>query len=376
MIYNYLNLNIQSNNAKEKFLIGTFISLLVVLTIAIIINYQIGNIRLAQYELYFIVLTLISFSYYLYNKNFKHGVYSLVIFAMLISYMLLIEVGYKLALFHVMVPLNFFFLFSLKRAITYTFIHILIVITIYIYGYIVHDGLVSVLYEGNILSITIAYLVIIFFGVIYHLSIAKSYSDLEQADYQKEILLNEIHHRIKNNLQMISSMLGLQQIAVEDKKLNEIFEKNRARINSIATIHEILYKFDSFEKIQFYNYITKLSKVVVQMNDCNVKVNISNQNIYLPAEDILKLGMITNELLINSIKHAFTNKSGEVNISLYKNGNFLTYIYKDSGTKAVKIETNDTLGYKIISMMIEQLNAELSLKTQKGLTFELKIPIN
>ena len=365
---------IKNQDKKENFLIGTYISFLVVLIIAIITNYQIENMQLVYYESIFALLTVASFAYYLHSKRFLFSVYSLVAFVTLISYVLLIEVGYKLALFHVIVPLNYFFLFSLKRALIITALHEFIVCLIYIFGYMYQDGVSEVLYDGNILSIIIASLVIIFFGVIYHVTIEKSYVALEDANYQKEILLTEIHHRIKNNLQMISSMIGLQQATLKEPTVNKILEKSRLRIQSIATVHETLYGHKNFEEIIFEEYIAKLVNNISNVNDNDVDIVINGDNISLTAEDILKLGIITNELLTNSIKHTSTDVNIKVEISLYENSDHLIYIYKDNGTKEIEIKTDDTLGYKIISLMVGQMAAELSLITKKGLFFELKIP--
>ncbi len=370
----YFEFKIKNQDKKENFLVGTYISFLVVLVIAIITNYQIGNIQLVYYESIFALFTVVSFVYYLHSKRFLFSVYSLVAFVTLISYVLLIEVGYKLALFHVIVPLNYFFLFSLKRALIITALHEVIVCLIYIFGYMYHDGVSEVLYDGNILSIIIASLVIIFFGVIYHLTIEKSYVALEVVNHQKEILLTEIHHRIKNNLQMISSMIGLQQATLNEPNANKILEKSRLRIQAIATVHETLYGHKNFEEIIFEEYITKLVDNISNVNDNDIDIVINGDKVSLVAEDILKLGIITNELLTNSIKHAFTKEDARVEISLYENSDHLIYIYKDNGTKEIEIKTDDTLGYKIISLMVGQMAAELTLITKKGLLFELKIP--
>jgi len=370
----YLKSITKNHDKKEDFLIGTFIGFLLVLIIAIITNYQIGNTQLVYYESFIALLVFMSFAYYLYSRNFLFSVYSLVLFATILSYILLIEVKYKLALFHVIVPLNYFFLFSLKRALTFTAIHEFIVGLIYVYGYVQHDGLIEVLYEGNILSIVIGSLIIIFFGVLYHIVIERSYEALEHANYQKEILLNEIHHRVNNNLQMVSAMLGLQKLTYKDPKLDEILEKSRLRIQSIAMVHQTLYSHKDFEKIVFSSYIQKLVDNITNLNDKDINVSVDGNHISLSTENILKLGIITNELLINSIKHAFTNQDARVEILLHKDGDVLIYKYKDNGKKEININTDDTLGYKIISMMVGQMDAELLLLTDKGFDFQLKIP--
>jgi two-component sensor histidine kinase len=370
----YIKSIIKNHDKKENFLIGTYIGFLFVLVISIITNYKIDNTQLVYYESIIAFLTFASFVNYLYRRAFLFSVYTLVFFATILSYILLIEVKYKLALFHVIVPLNYFFLFSLRRALIFTAIHEFIVSLIYIYAYVQFDGIEEVLYEGNILSIIIASLVIMFFGVLYHLVIERSYDALERANYQKEILLNEIHHRVSNNLQMISAMLGLQKSTYKDQKLDKIVDKSILRIQSIAMVHQSLYGQNDFENITFETYIRKLADNVTNLNDKEIQVNIDGNNISLPTADILKIGIITNELLINSIKHAFENQDAKVYISLNKDHNSLIYKYKDNGKKEIDINTDNTLGYKIITMMVDQIGAELLLTTDNGFDFKLVIP--
>ncbi len=375
MSTNYITSIICEYDKKEKFLIGTFISFITVLIIAAATNYFIGNEVLVNYELWFLFAAILTFAYYLYSKNFIVAIYLLTFLFTLISYILLTEVEYRLALFHVIVPLYYFFLFRLKAALILTTIHIIIVSGIYVYGYFTYKGLPEILYPGNILSLVIATLVIIFFGLIYHLTLEKYYQELERANLQNEMLLNEIHHRIKNNLQMISNMLGLQKQSTKDKFLKEILEKNRFRIHSIATVHDILYRYKSFTEISFYNYMNKLTQTILEVHDKKTKINIIDTKIVLAAEDVVKLGIITNELVINSIKHAKIDNNLEIEISLKKEENSLVYTYQDNGTNEIDINAHDTLGYRIISMLIEQLEAKLTLETKKGLLFKMEVPL-
>ncbi len=236
---------------------------------------------------------------------------------------------------------------------------------------------------SNIIALIMAVLIIMLFGVFYHIAVENTYKklelvnkELEVANYQKEILLNETHHRVKNNLQMISNMIGLQKKATNDDKTIEILERTRSRIHSISMIHDILYKHESFEKIQFDKYIEKLTSTIQQMHDKKVDIKLSKEPIYLNTADILILGIITNELLINSFKYAFDDIKGKVEIALFKKEDHLLYTYKDNGQREVKLQSEDSLGFKIIKMMVEQMEADLSLWTKKGLGFEMKIPLN
>jgi two-component sensor histidine kinase len=223
-----------------------------------------------------------------------------------------------------------------------------------------------------------ASLVVIFFGVVYHISVESSYKRLEKSDYQKEILLNEIHHRIKNSLHLISSLLGLQQRDEKDPKLEKILEKNRLRIQSIAMVHDALYKYDSFEEISFDTYTRKLCDTVLDLYGNKTTVTIQKSNIYLSIQNTLRFGIITNELLTNSLKHAFADEAGEVTISLLKTEDNYIYKYNDNGKIAIdkkEFMKDDTLGLKIIYMMVEQMDGELRISVDSGFGFEIVVGI-
>ncbi len=369
-----LKYHIKRHDKKEGFLIGTFMAFLSLLAIGSISNYFAGNIDLVYFESFFMICLFLSFLYYIYSKNLSFGIHSLIIFATLVTYALLIEDNYRLSLFHVIVPLNYFFLFTLRRALFYTLLHELIVISIYTYGYFHHNGLPGVLYHGNILSVVMASMVIIFFGIVYHLSIENSYKKLEKSDYQKEILLNETHHRVKNNLSFISSMLGLQQKREKDMRVAQLLGKNRLRIQSIAIVHETLYRYESFQDISFYEYTKKLTDTILNLYSGNIEIEIKKNDIFLSTENILKFGIITNELLTNSLKHAFKDNMGKVFISLTKTKNSYIYSYKDNGKNSLdkkEFMSDDKLGLKIIKMMVEQMEAKLTIQTNNGLGFEI-----
>ncbi len=174
---------------------------------------------------------------------------------------------------------------------------------------------------------------------------------------------------------MISSMIGLQQRGEKDQRVNQILENNKLRIQSIATVHEILCHHDYFEEIYFYEYITKLTDIIIKMSDSHVRISVDKESAHLPSKDIIKLGIITNELLTNSIKHAFTDIDGAVEISLKEEERHLIYRYKDNGNKKIKIETKDSLGHKLIGMMVQEMDAQLSLSIENGLAVEIKIPL-
>ncbi len=370
---------LQKHNKKEIFLYGFYGTFIILLLLSAVIDYQIENYNDLKIELFFAYIGFGGLVYLYKSKNIETSINFVVILSTTMSYVLSISNGFGISIFHIIIPLGYFLLYSLKRALTYFFIHHTIVWTLYLYGV----NMMQLHYTSSkLVGLAIASLFVMMFGIFYHLAVEHTYqkleilnNKLEKANYQKEILLNETHHRIKNNLQMISNMLGLQKRDSNNSKVSEILEKSRSRIHSILTVHEILYKHDCFENILFDEYISKLTSTILRVNEKRVNITLSKKPVYLHSQDILKLGIITNELLINSLKHAFEDINGEVEISLEKKEDYYLFRYKDNGQKEVNLHSKKcTLGVRIINMMVEQMAADLSLFTKKGLDFEMKIP--
>ncbi len=371
---------INTYEKKEIFLFGFYITFILLLFLSAFLDYQIGNYTDLKIELTFALFALLGFIYLYISKNIDISINIVVILATLMTYILSASNGFGISVFQIILPLSFFLLFTLKKALIYFFIHNCIIYSLYMYGVHIEQIQYNV---SKLVGIFIAILFVLAFGVFYHIAVENSFrkleilnKELEKANYQKEILLNEIHHRVKNSLYLISSMLGLQQRAEKDPKLTKILEKNRLRIQSIAMIHESLYKYDSFDKISFKTYTKKLCDTILELYDNKTVVVLQKSDIYLSTQDILRFGIITNELLTNSLKHAFSKECGEVVISLVKTKNAYIYKYKDNGK--IKIDEkefmkSDTLGLKIIHMMVEQMEGELSMSFDGGLGVEIEM---
>ena len=377
MIQRFTHFLMEGKDKKEIFLLGYYISFLFVMTLASVLDFIITNYEDAIIEVIFILFTLISFSHYWYTKNVNVAVNTLVILATLTTYALLVSNQFNISIFHSIVPLGYFLLYTMKRSLLYTLIHQCIVISLYVYGY-QHYPDSQALHDPAALTATaMASLMIILFGIFYHLAVENSYDQLEKSNAQKELLLKEVHHRVKNNLNIISSLLGLQQLAQNDPEIAEMMQKNRLRIDSIAMVHELLYKHEDFEKIDIHDYLEQLTKSVTSMCHEEIDIEIYGNHLSLPFDIILKLGIITNELLINSLKYAFNGNRGKVEISFVRMNNEYRFIYKDSGKTPVnneQISQNGNLGYKLISIMVEQLEGKLNIHHNDGLIYTIRIP--
>ena len=195
---------------------------------------------------------------------------------------------------------------------------------------------------------------------------------------EKLVLLREIHHRVKNNLQVISSLLNLQSGYIEDKKSLEIFRESQNRIRSMALIHEKLYQSKDLNRIEFSEYINSLTKDL--FNSYNIdsrKISLKTdfKGIFLEIDTAILCGLIINELISNSLKHAFPEgKNGEVFISLHSEGKKHTLIFRDNGVgfpEGMDFRKSDSLGLKLVTTITEQLGGEIILNTGEQTEFKI-----
>ena len=214
----------------------------------------------------------------------------------------------------------------------------------------------------------------------------------------------EIHHRIKNNLQVISSLLDLQaekfrnRECIKDSEILEAFRESQDRVISMALIHEELYKGGGFEKLNFSPYIEKLVEnlfLTYRLGDTDISLNMDMaENLFFDIDTAVPLGMIVNELVSNSLKHAFkVRDEGEIRIKLgrEKTGECITSIEesKNEGCKSTSftltisdngvgipenldIENLDSLGFQLVTSLVDQLDGELELKRNNGTEFDMR----
>lgn len=190
---------------------------------------------------------------------------------------------------------------------------------------------------------------------------------------EKEVLLKEVHHRVKNNLQVISSILNLQSSYVEDEKTLEIINESQNRIRSMSYIHESLYQTKDFSSINFHDYITNLVQNLVhsyQLYTGKTKLNLDIDRVQLILDQAIPCGLILNELVSNSLKYAYPEgEGGEIQIEIKEVDGKVKIRVEDFGTglpKGFKIEESDSLGLGLVDTLVDQIDGELILETDNG----------
>jgi len=202
---------------------------------------------------------------------------------------------------------------------------------------------------------------------------------LRESLKEKEVLLQEIHHRVKNNMQIVSSLLNLQSQYVKDKESLEMFKESRDRILSMASIHEKLYQSKDLARINFDDYIRSITKhlfraYVVDPNA--VRMNVNCSDVFLDINKAVPCGLIINELISNALKHAFPEgRKGEVTIDFHPDAdNRLTLAVSDNGVgfpEDIDISDSETLGLRLISILVTQLKGTLEVERDGGTIFKI-----
>lgn len=196
---------------------------------------------------------------------------------------------------------------------------------------------------------------------------------------EKEILLKEIHHRVKNNIQLITSMINLQKDLVEDEKAKTILRDSLSSINTIGLIHEALYQGDNLAEIVMEDYCGNLLETIMKFYNSGWKeINIQTyfDDISLDINQAIHVGLIINELITNSLKHAFNNVSeGTIKLSMCRTpGSKINLKVSDNGgslNSAFDIQKTETLGLRLLNVLIKQLNGSLTINTDNGFSADI-----
>jgi PAS domain S-box-containing protein len=197
---------------------------------------------------------------------------------------------------------------------------------------------------------------------------------------EKDVLLKEVHHRVKNNMQVISSLLNLQSRRIKDPSVFEMFKESQRRIRSMALIHERLYQSSDLSRIEFSEYISNLATHLFhsyQVDAHRIQLKLETEKVHLNINTAIPCGLIVNELVSNALKHAFPDgRNGQLEIGLQQvpgDGYVLQVIDDGVGfPEGLDFRKTETLGMQIISTLVEQIDGRLELNREKGSAFRLE----
>ncbi len=200
---------------------------------------------------------------------------------------------------------------------------------------------------------------------------------------EKETLLQEIHHRVKNNMQVVNSLLKLQSNNIEDGQIKEILKDSQSRVYAMAAVHETLHGSEKLSEIDLRSYLSKITTSIFQtylVNHEKVKLNSDIDNSQISLNQAYPLGLTINELIANSLKYAFPDeREGEVSVSMKKLDKELELVVMDNGVgmpEGFDWKNSSTLGLKLVRTLVEnQLDGSIDMESNKGTKFTIKFNI-
>ena len=227
---------------------------------------------------------------------------------------------------------------------------------------------VPVIIDGNIIAM---------YGIYVDITDRKRAEEKLKANLrEKEVLLAEIHHRVKNNLAVITGLLELQALNSDNEDAQKVLKDSQMRINSIALVHELLYQSDDLSRVDISNYLEDLTRVIsnsLERPAIPVHIEFDLDKVELEITQAIPCGLILNEVLTNSYKHAFKGREdGKIHISFKKQGTYMVYNIRDNGVGLPEVENDSgrSLGMTLVKTLGRQLKAQTQIESEGGASFE------
>lgn len=220
-------------------------------------------------------------------------------------------------------------------------------------------------------------ILLVLIGVVVTVRANKSIGRWEQILNEKEVLLSEIHHRVKNNLAVISGLLELESMQSQNPK--QALQDSCDRIQSMAMIHEVLYQSESFSEIHLNQYLQKLTNYIAEtyinkQKEINLRTNF--EDVLLNINQAVPVGLIVNEILANAISHGFNpHEEGEIVLLLSEVEERVSLSIKDNGgglPADIDYESAESTGLMIVKALVHQLDAEATFNNDNGVSFKLQ----
>lgn len=367
--------NIKTLHYKKLFLYGAYITIMILVVPASIIDYLIGSRMDVGIDLAFGLLT-----YGAYRLSFRHqdteqAAMWLFWIATLFEYVYLTvhAIDFDL-IFSILIPLIAFISFPRRKVLFHLIVYYVVLVGYLVYGYLLYPHHPYLHDSRFMLALGVSHGFIIAYGLFYMLAVEESLTRLMASNRAQALLLSEVHHRVKNNLNLIASILGLQGKRQLHPEAAAVLEENRQRIESMAILHEILYKKDQIGQMDLRLYLGRLIDHIIKSETTGeAKVTRSIEPIRLPMDQMILMGIMLNEMVTNSIKHA-ADASGKVTIDLRfgREGNGYVLHYCDDADAVEEAKLIRGFGYSLIQMAAEHLRGDVDVSTEQGLCYAVR----
>jgi len=361
---------------KKLFLYGAYVTIMILAFPAAIIDYLIGSRVDVGIDLAFGLLTYGAYRYSFRRGDTTRSAVLLFWIATLFEFVYLSvhAIDFDL-IFSVLIPLIAFIAFPRGKMLPHLLLYYLLLLGYLAYGYVTYPDHPYLHNDRFLLALGVSHGFILSFGLFYAMAIDESMERLERSNRAQSLLLSEVHHRVKNNLNLIASILGLQSQRHSDPRMAALLEENRQRIESMAILHEILYRDEALEGIDLRRYLDRLIDHLVESTEAGaIEMDRRIDPIILPMDHLILMGILINELITNSIKHA-ADPDGKVTIRLHitqaEAGYRLRYC---DGAEKVEMDWLERgFGISLIRMAAEHLRGMLRIDAAEGLCYEMDV---
>lgn len=367
--------------SKEKFLYGYFILFLFGASVAAVMRFLVGQYTIAALDILVVFIAIFIILDYekRHDVNFSALILFWIISVFLFYYIYHLDYGLQI-LEIIPVPLAASIVLNKKTFVRHGTIFLILFSLLLGYGFMHKENYPYLQNNAFLVDIFIIFLFALGFSIVYHKSINQFYDKLQEsndllakANEEKTYLLQEIHHRVKNNLNLMTSILGLQAPDNSTEEIQTFVKQNTLRIKSISFVHELLYQSEDLGNVNFHDYVEKLITHILSLSpEKKIDVALEIDEVYFESNTIIHLGIILNELITNSLKYAFPNDTGKINIDLKEKEGQYILRYIDSGVNKKDSNTHtDGFGLKLLNLSVRQLQGRLQFNSKNNFDYTI-----
>jgi two-component sensor histidine kinase len=360
---------------KKLFIYGGYITILALSLLGAMLDTFVENYVDVWIDLLFGFLTFVALWYSFGKKDIELSALLLFWIAISIEFVFLYihDVDFDL-IFAIFIPILAFISLPKWKIIFHLMLFYLLLFSFLLYYYYAYPEHAFLHNSKYMVAYFIAHLFMVFYGIFYYMAIDESVQRLEISNQEKALLLREVHHRVKNNLNLIASILGLQGQSTYSIETKEVVEGNRKRIESMALLHEILYKNENLNGVDLKAYIHTLVDHIIECEALGDRVTIVSDiaPVKLTVDDMIQLGIMLNEMVTNSIKYASDERDRvKIKITFGRDEGGYRLVYCDNASQIDRSKLNRGFGYNLIMLTVSQLKGSPTVFTEQGLCYTI-----
>jgi two-component sensor histidine kinase len=349
-------------------------AIMILTVVAAVVDFVTENYVDTFIDLLFGSMTFLAYRYLFFRQNIEYAAIALFWISAFIEllYLMIHSVDFNI-IFAMLIPIIAFIALSRRLIIWNLALYYIVLILFLGYYYSIDRENLFLHNSAYMIAYTMAHLFILAFGIFYYLAIDESLKRLEASNRSQTLLLNEVHHRVKNNLNLISSILGLQTDKTDIPEQRQLLEENQRRIESMAILHEILYSHGTITSADLKEYVQMLVAHIISSSlSEKLEVKTDILPITLPMGSMIQLGIMLNEMMTNSIKHLSRSKE-TIRISIvfeqWEEGYRLYYCDNASHVDTRRLEQG--FGYNLIMLTARHFNAKVTYDISEGLCYSV-----